>query len=290
MIACTKLMTTSHGSGLMYYFNVQISVISLLHLLLLQRPLPRILPPPAQMLSLLCYLMSPDYPLIGPLHISILQLVAKITRTSLNSIEVALLSHSLTAFTLYMYNFAVKPHEAFLFAFIYGLLLAMWPAVPFLKRSVRIVLTKAQMRSKRAPQQRLILASKAYAVAGLVLITVVRGGLQYNLGKDPFVWVLRHIYYSRRRQALVLYWAVTLSVGLLIVIFAWGSKPQISRLYTHAEQDEDFFAEENLEHERSKALDRRRKFFHGLVVCMFLPTLHIDVDILLLRFLLISIA
>lgn len=300
-LAYKKCSSSLHPSlsDTMFATNVEISVVSYLHAFLPYfRPLGQWTAQPDTLIAFSGYILSPSNPFISLLHLQIIKTGRVLAGSSLNTIELSLLSHSLTIFTVYYLNHGdgrtLFFPESFFFAFIWGLLLAFLPAVPFIQKNVRLAKMKPQYRPKNAMKQRYTFALHTYITIAAVLLTAVRFWLQKQLGQDPFVFVLAYLLASYSRLFVVLYWISMATLGIIVVIYFWGSKPvgglsgfpiSALRLLKHSrsqdihqttDEDDVFFEEEDTLARRARALDRRRKFFHGLVVVLFLPTLNRD--------------
>ena len=257
--------------------NIQISVLSYLHQLQL--------PFSVELLG-----SASRDPFIAILHVQIIELGRALVGTSLNVIELALISHGFSAFTIYHLSHEHSMHETFLFSFLWGLLFAVYPAIPLIRANLRLARMKPHHRPKNVVKLRFTYALYAYIIIAVVILTAVRLYLIKQLRSDPFVYILNYIW-TKHRILLTIYWATIAGSGIIIVIYFWGSKPvgglsnfpnSALRLMStitrndHTEADEVFFEEEHTLARRARALDRRRKFFHGLVVVLFLPTINRD--------------
>ena len=138
-------------------------------------------------------------------------------------------------------------HEIFLPALTFGILLGIAPAVP--------VLHKIRKSSDTA---RLALLSCAIVILSIILL--VRPWLVTTLQEDPVIWAVRYMTSStgyELRLAIVLWWLMVLAFGILVPV----------KFFTASSDNED----------DGESLNKRRKFFHGIVVLLFLPALNIDV-------------
>lgn len=296
----TKLQPVPSAMTLATSFEV--SVVSYLYAFLpFFRPIGDWTPAPEITIQYLGYILPAENSFVATLHLQMIQLGRSLVGSSLNTIELSLLSHSLTMFTTYyLRSIDTGDHpfpEVFFFAFLWGLLLAVIPAIPFLKSNMRLARMKPQFRPKNAMKQRYTLALYAYLTIALVLVTLVRSWILGQLGQDPFIFIFTYLLGSLTRLLLVIYWGVVASSGVIVVIYFWGSKPvggfsgfpdSALRLLRHSnsedlhqtfEAGDVFFEEEDTSARRARALDRRRKFFHGLVVVLFLPTMNRDPEL-----------
>lgn len=309
-IKCQAWPVSSRGdlsSPSMLSINVQLTTVSYLYACLPHfRPLGTWTPHTDVMIQFLGYALSPTQPYTATFHLHVLQLTRMLVGTSLNTIELSLLSHALSAFTIY-YGLSSNPRmaETFTIAFLYGLLIAVYPAIPALKSNIRLARIKPQHRPRDLMRRRIKFAIYTYAIVTTMILTVVRGFLSHQLPGDPFVVIAVYLVSSPIRLVLVLYWLLVAGLGIVVVIYFWGSKPvgglmgfptSVRRLLRHSTENdlaksrasEDvFFEEEDTLARRARALDRRRKFFHGLVVILFLPTINQDPE---LTYLVLSLA
>lgn len=301
---CQAQKYTSNVSNQCHARNVQISVVSFLQAFLhYWRPFGDWTPSMDQSIQILGYGLSAHNIYVSTLHLQILQLGRSLVGSSLSTIELDLLGHALTSFTLYstdsicLDDFGTSMPETFFFSFLYGLLLAILPTISILKHNMRLARVRPQHRWKNIHKEQYKYAIYVYLIISAVIMTIVRSFLQWRLRKDPFVLVLQYLIDLPTRILLVAYWACTAGVGVIVVIYFWGSKPigglsgfakNARRLLRHSTENdlhkatdkkEVYFDEEGTAAKRARALDRRRKFFHGLVVIMFLPTMNIDPDL-----------
>lgn len=297
-IKCSSVLHPSL-SGTMFDANVAISVVSYLYAFLPYfRPLGDWTPTTDTSLAAVGYVLSPLSPLDSILHLQVLKTGRFLAGMSLNTIELSLLSHGLTIFTIWFFESgsittSAFP-EVFLLAFIWGLMLAVLPAITFIQDNIKLAKMKPQCRPKNAMKQRYKFAFYTYITIAIVILTLVRSWLIEQLGQEPFYFVSLYLLNSPECIWIVLYWAVVAGLGVIVVIYFWGSKPvggitgfpySALRLLKHStaedlhqiyHEDDVFFEEEDTSARRARALDRRRKFFHGLVVVMFLPTINRD--------------
>lgn len=280
----------------MLLVSTEISVISfIIEVLHYAKPLQAWTPGVDTIIQWLGFWMNPRDPLVATLHMHILQLGRMLTGSSLNTIELTLLSHGLSAFSVYYLNseeFQHARHETFLFVFLWGLLFSVYPAVPFIWKNLRLATMKPHHRPKNVVKLRFTYALYAYLTIAFGLLTAVRSYLMSVLHADPFFYIFYYITMSSTRIKLTVYWAFMAASGIIVVIYFWGSKPVggLSNFPTSAlrfmmhftksdrtEVEHDiFFENEDTLARRARALDRRRKFFHGLVVVLFLPTINRD--------------
>jgi dolichol kinase len=202
--------------------------------------------------------------------------------TSLNEVELSLLSQALTAFTWRYMTQECAFYETLLFGMLGGLLIACAAADPFLKQSMRLAKIKPHHRPKNCARLKLEAAGKAYGVLAGLVVFAIRPWINHALDQDVFLWLVNYV--TLVRLCLIVYWVAVAGTGVIVVIYFWGSKPVggLSGLPRNAlkllspKEDDVFFEDEDTQQRRARALDRRRKFFHGLVVVLFLPTLNRD--------------
>lgn len=184
------------------------------------------------------------------LYLATFEAISETAQTSFNFEEVSLISYGIIHIMLYVSEAPVDQlihHEIFLPALTFGILLGIAPAVP--------VLHKIRKSSDTA---RLALLSCAIVVLSIILL--VRPWLVTTLQEDPVIWAVRYMTSStgyELRLAIVLWWLLVLAFGILVPV----------KFFTASSDNED----------DGESLNKRRKFFHGIVVLLFLPALNIDV-------------
>jgi hypothetical protein len=184
------------------------------------------------------------------LYISIFGAISNTAEKSFNFEEVSLISHGITHTLLYVAETPTRgllPHEIFLPALTFGILAAIIPAVP--------VLPNVRKSSKS-----LELAITSYVIVITSIFLAVRPWIVSNLGEDPLIWVFNYMTSSEGyeiRLAVVIYWLLVLAFGIFVPV----------RFFTGSSDSQD----------NGESLNKRRKFFHGIVVLLFLPALHLDV-------------
>jgi hypothetical protein len=184
------------------------------------------------------------------LYVTVFGAISNTAEKSLNFEEVSLISQAITHTLLYVVEAPVgdlHPHEIFLPALTFGMLASITPAVPVL-RTIR----KSSTATKLAVSSYLILATS--------IIVAVRPWLISSLGEDPLTWVYNYMTSSEgceMRLAIVFYWLVVLAFGIFVPV----------RFFTASSDSVD----------DDESLNKRRKFFHGIVVLLFLPALNLDV-------------
>jgi hypothetical protein len=134
------------------------------------------------------------------------------------------------------------------------MIVAIVPAVP--------VLTKIRM-SKNTIR----FAISSYGIVVLSVLLGVRPWIAAALSEYPILWVVKYMISSpgyQLRLAIVLWWVAVLAFGIIAPVKFFtgtsGSNPD----------------------DNGDSLNKRRKFFHGIVVLLFLPALSLDVRSLLL--------
>jgi len=189
------------------------------------------------------------------LYITTFESISNAVNTSFNFEEMSMISLAVTHTLLYVSEPRhLSPHEIFLPALTFGMIVAIVPAVP--------VLTKISM-SKNPTR----FAISSYGIVVLSVLLGVRPWIAAELSEDPIIWVLKYMISSpgyELRLAIVLWWVAVLAFGIIVPVkfFAGTSGPN---------------PEDN-----GDSLNKRRKFFHGIVVLLFLPALSLDVRSLLL--------
>ena len=184
------------------------------------------------------------------LYIATFDAVSHAAQTSFNFEEVSLISHATARTLLYVTESAprsLSPHEIFLPALTFGMLIAIAPAVPFLRH----------LRESSNPIR---LTICIYIIVTISIFLVVRPWLAFELSEDPIIWVLDYMTSNEGyevRLAIVLWWLAVLAFGIFVPV--------------------KFFTGEWRDQDNGESLNKRRKFFHGVVVLLFLPALHLDV-------------
>lgn len=229
------------------------------------------------------------HPYLAYLHRAVYELLSVLSGTSFSTIERLMVTHGIVGFTLaYDVWIALESLDAvwvqhFQMAVLFGLPLAFLPTIGALRENVRLVKMKPQHRPKNANRRKLWHAVQTYAAVAAVVLTAVRWYLVQRLGgADPFVFI-----FYRLRFDLVLYWGVLTAAGILCCIYIFSRPlegifrlPQSAmRLLKDEAMEDTFFDDEYTSARRARALDRRRKFFHLLVVVLFLPTLNVDAQL-----------
>lgn len=184
------------------------------------------------------------------LYISVFGAISNTAEKSFNFEEVSLISQAVTHTLLYVTETpegGLLAHEIFLPALTFGMLAAIIPAVPVLQNI-------------RKSSKSLELAISSYAIVVTSIFLAVRPWIVSKLGDDPVIWVLNYMMSSEgyeMRLEIVLYWLVVLAFGIFVPV--------------------RFFTGSSDSHDDGESLNKRRKFFHGIVVLLFLPALNLDV-------------
>jgi hypothetical protein len=176
--------------------------------------------------------------------------VSHTAKTSFNFEEVSLIICGIYHALIYAaYSPTLVSHEIFLPALTFGMMLAIAPAVPLLRR----------IKSSSDPNK---LTLSSFAIVVCTILGVVRPWLVAKLGEDPTLWVLKYMISSegyKMRLLIVVWWLVVLAFGIFVPV----------RFFSADEGD------------NGESLNKRRKFFHGIVVLLFLPALSLDVTLTL---------
>ncbi|EMR10772.1 hypothetical protein PNEG_00920 [Pneumocystis murina B123] len=215
-------------------------------------------------------ILPSDLYFLALLHFSILSLMNNIAFPSLNREEISLVSHALTGLLRNFIYFQTNlPCELFLILAFFGPIVAIWPAIPFLKEYVRITRISCYRRTRTMETKRIRYAIFSYFSIGISIFTMLQFGVKSYLTehKNLIFWFINYVMHekgSEIRQKILLWWMNCLIFTMLFIkifLYAQKSKRQI-----------------NNENERisSSKLNKRRKLFHGLVIIMFLPTLYLD--------------
>lgn len=184
------------------------------------------------------------------LYLTTFEAISKTAQTSFNFEEVSLISYAIIHIMIYISQAPTNeflPHDIFSPGLTFGMLLAIVPAVPVLRKI-------------RNSAETMKLAFISYAIVGLSMMLFIRPWLVATLQEDPVIWItfyMTSLPGYELRLAIVLWWIIVLAFGILVPVkFFTGSSDQ---------QDD------------GESLNKRRKFFHGIVVLLFLPALNIDV-------------
>jgi hypothetical protein len=183
------------------------------------------------------------------LYITTFQAISTTAHTSFNFEEVSLISHAIAHTLLYVVesDCPLSAHEIFLPALTLGMMTAITPAVPTLRR------IKVSSNTTK-------LAIYSYAMIIFSILVGVRPWLVRELAEDPVIWVFQYMTSSEGyelRLAIVLWWIAVLAFGIIVPV--------------------KFFTITSDQQDNGESLNKRRKFFHGIVVLLFLPALNLDV-------------
>jgi hypothetical protein len=143
---------------------------------------------------------------------------------------------------------SLSPHEVFLPALTFGMVAAISPSVPILQKF------------KTTPNP-IKLSICSYAIVAFLILFFIRPWLVHALGTDPVIWVLNYMTSAEGfelRLLIVIWWLFVLAFGILVPV--------------------KFFTKTSDARDVGESLNKRRKFFHGIVVLLFLPALHLDVS------------
>ncbi|QSL64631.1 hypothetical protein MERGE_001932 [Pneumocystis wakefieldiae] len=204
------------------------------------------------------------------LHLSILSLINSIAFPSLTREEISLASHALTGLLRnFVYFHTNLPHELFLILAFFGPIVAICPAIPFLKEYVRITKISYYRRTRILEAKRIRYAIFSYFIIGISIFIILQFGVKLYLTghRNLIFWFINYLLYekdSKIRQKILLWWFNCLIFTMLFI-----------KVFLYAQKSERPINHENERISGSK-LDRRRKLFHGLVIIMFLPTLYLD--------------
>jgi hypothetical protein len=172
--------------------------------------------------------------------------VSHTAKTSFNFEEVSLITCGIYHALIYAaYSPTFASHEIFLPALTFGMMLAIAPAVPLLRR----------IKTSPTPNK---LALSSFAIVLFTILCLVRPWLVAKLGEDPTLWVLKYMMSSEgyeMRLLIVVWWLIVLAFGIFVPV----------RFFSADDGD------------NGESLNKRRKFFHGIVVLLFLPALSLDV-------------
>jgi len=186
------------------------------------------------------------------LYATIFGAISNTAEASFNFEEVSLISQAVTHTLLYVVDTSrtfLEPHEIFLPALTFGMLISISPAVPMLRK---IKMSSDPIR----------LAISSYVVVIGSIFLIVRPWLVFELAEDPIAWVWNYMTSSegyKLRLAIVGWWLIVLAFGILVPV--------------------KFFNTTSDNQDNGESLNKRRKFFHGIVVLLFLPALNLDVCI-----------
>ncbi|KAG4301480.1 hypothetical protein PCK1_002406 [Pneumocystis canis] len=196
--------------------------------------------------------------------------LSNITFSSLSIEEISLISHVLTNLLMYFISCRTNlPHDLFFVLAISGPIIGTLPSTPLLKKCIRIIRTPPHRRtlSLKAKYIRCVIFS--YLIIGISTFIVLQFGIKtYLIGdKNLVFWFIDYIIYendSSTKQKMLLWWIICLIFSIFILK---------TFLYTPKLEKRIFYNNKKVSHIQ---LNKRRKFFHGIVVVMFLPTLYLD--------------
>ena len=182
------------------------------------------------------------------LFMATFEAVSHTAKTSFNFEEVSLI----TCAIFHTLNHVAKsppltPDEIFLPALTFGMTISIAPAIPLLR----------QITHSMNPVK---LAVYSYSIVVCTILLVVRPWLVARLGADPTLWVLGYITSKEgyeMRLLITVWWLAVLAFGIFVPV--------------------NFFTTSADGGDNGESLNKRRKFFHGIVVLLFLPALGLDV-------------
>src|ERR1700738_4639557 len=149
--------------------------------------------------SSLLAIVNAEWYLPALLYVTVFEATSHTAHASFNFEEVSLISHAITHTLFYVMESpfeALAPHELFLPALTLGMLVAIAPAVPVLRRI-------------RTAEEPMILADVSYGIVGMAILLCVRPWLAAGLGGDPFLWVVNYMTASQGyeiRLAIAVWW------------------------------------------------------------------------------------
>jgi hypothetical protein len=187
------------------------------------------------------------------LYLGLFGAISNTAHTSFNLEEVSLISQAITHTLLYVTQIptlSLEFHEVFLPALTFGILLVISPATPLLRK----------IKSSRRPIPLLLLSCTVIIISYFL---TVRQWLLAMLGQDPILWILQYMtsYEGYNIRLLIMsWWVAVLAFGILVPV----------KFFNGADSSDN-----------GEWRNKRRKFFHGIVVLLFLPSLHLDVPTLL---------
>ena len=186
------------------------------------------------------------------LYIATFESISQTANTSFNFEEVSLIAHAVTHTLLYISEPRhLSPHEIFLPALTFGMMVAVAPAVPVVSK----------IRMSKIP---IIFAISSYGIVVISILLGVRPWIAAALSEDPIIWVLKYMTSATGyevRLAIVVWWVAVLVFGIIVPVkFFTGTS-------------------ESNPQDNGDSLNKRRKFFHGIVVLLFLPALSLDVQL-----------
>ncbi|KAK7208090.1 hypothetical protein BZA70DRAFT_272889 [Myxozyma melibiosi] len=199
------------------------------------------LPLPSEILSNVAVLLEPTSPSVYYLYTSLTSIVGSLVTTSLSPTETSLAGTLLVNLLLNARSMDI----IFLRAFVFGSLFSLLPAVPLVKRVMKISVLPRHRRPKNSGKKKMTYALGVYGIFVANVLVFVRYALSVQLGMDPFVYMIDYLFLaddSSRRLRMLMYWSAWLVLGV----------PTINHLSPNW------------------TIDIRRKVWHGMVVGMFL--------------------
>ncbi|KAG4305697.1 hypothetical protein PORY_000607 [Pneumocystis oryctolagi] len=200
------------------------------------------------------------------LHFLILSFISSIAFPSLSIEEISLTSHVITHLLLYFVSSQTNlPHELFFILAIFGPIIGILLAIPFLKKYVQITQIHPHYHTQTMKIEHIKYAIFSYLIIIISIFIILQFGFKKDLTKNKnlIFWLIDYIMYednSNVRQKMLLWWIICLILSIFFI--------KIS-LYT----SKTSYNNEKISHIQ---LNKRRKFFHGIIIIMFLPTLHLD--------------
>ena len=181
------------------------------------------------------------------LFVATFEAVSHTAKTSFNFEEVSLITCGIFQMLHYVANSPrLMPNEIFLPALTFGMTISIAPAIPLLR----------QIKHSTNPGK---LAVYSYSIIVCTILLVVRPWLVAELGTDPTLWLLRYMTSKEGyeiRLLITVWWIAVLAFGILVPV----------KFFTASDDGDN-----------GESLNKRRKFFHGIVVLLFLPALGLDV-------------
>lgn len=187
------------------------------------------------------------FPLL--LYLGVFGAISETATTSFNFEENSLISQGVLHVLLYVSQLPAEKlsfFEVFLPAWTFGLMMAISPVTSFLQ----------EIKATKNPIGPLAISG------GIVLVLIgvgIRPWLVEVLGEDPLVWLVKYMLWLegfRVRFLIVCWWVAVLAFGISVPVwFFTGSDGR----------------------DNGESLNKRRKFFHGIVVLLFIPSLCLDV-------------
>ncbi|KAG5513959.1 hypothetical protein PMAC_000581 [Pneumocystis sp. 'macacae'] len=214
------------------------------------------------------YILPLDSYFLVQLHFSVLLFITNATFPSLNIEEISLVSHVFTKLLVQLISSRTSlPHELFFNLAIFGPTIGVLFAIPFLKKSIRIsrLSSHCHMSVMKAKHNRYAIISYFIIIISIFIIQQYMFKKHLTKDKSLVFWLIDYIVYENGsiiRQKMLLWWITCLVISIFFI-----------KTFFYAKESRIFYNNEKILYNK---LNIKRKFFHAIIIVMFLPTLYLD--------------